>query len=1220
MVKHILVAIALISSAVRSVAQGPSTFEFTENKGQWDKQVTFKSDLPTGNFFLQKNGFTVVQHNTEDLQQLHDGHEASLTGRSGTNRPKTKNSPSLPARIAGNSFTIRSHAYKVQFIGAAENPEIIPDKVLPGYSNYLIGNDPSKWRTNIKSCQAVIYKNIYPNIDVRYYSESGRLKYDIIVNPGGDPGNIVMKYDGADKLSVKNSELVIKTSVGEVRELYPYSYIFDKIHGKQETSCAYKLEGKNIVRYKTADYAKTSTLVIDPAIIFSTFTGSTTDEYGFTATPGPDGSLFSGSIVFSPGGFPVSPGAYKTTHSGGSVRGIDIGIFKFSPNGANRVYATYLGGTEDDVPHSLYCDNQGNLVVLGRSYSSDYPGTLHGPGGACDMIVTKLNATGTAIIGSMRIGGTQNDGLNIEDQLVTRSTTNPFRSVSLLRNYGDHSHSEVILDDAGFIYVAGQSQSDDFPMRGGGFQNKRAGAQDGVVLKINPNCNSILWSSFLGGSADDAAFVLALQPNTNDIYVAGGTSSANLPGTVPGFQNRFISDTLVGNIDGYVTIFSNDGTIIKRTTYLGTKQIDLVYGIQFDQFNYPYVMGTSRGDWPVINAVYSNPGTKQFVSKLKPDLTGIEYSTTFGSGGRPNISPVAFMVDRCENVYVSGWGGWHSNSRDPYDLGGVANMPITRDALKSVTDDRDFYFIVLERNAASLLYGTYFGQNGGFGEHVDGGTSRFDKQGAIYQAICANCFGNTTSSSPITQPYPTTPGVWAARNGTGNVGCNLGAVKILFNFSGVGSGPKAYFNGNFDTVGCVPFTLNFADTVLDAKSYEWNFGDGTPDVKTTGYNVTHTFTSVGTYRVRLIAIDSSSCNIRDTAYLNIYVRDDEAHISYTVKKLDPCESLNYEFVNTSTFPPGKPFNANSFTWEFGDGTRITPGAQTIQHSYGSSGTYLTRLILNDTAYCNSPDTALHELRVSPLVDARFETPPSGCAPYTAIFNNTSLAGQQFSWDFGDGTGSSEVNPVYTYPNVGTYRVSLIVIDTNTCNKTDTTIREINVYPKPVADFAFSPVTPEVNKPTIFTNLSGPAVEYQWHFGDGEQVTKRTADTVMHQFNATGTFDVCLVAVSENYCTDTICKPVQALINPLLDVPNAFTPGRFGRNGIVMVTGFGIAKMNWRIYNRWGKLVFETQDRRIGWDGTHKGQLQPMDVYAYTLDVEFFDGQKLRKTGDITLIR
>jgi gliding motility-associated-like protein len=1206
-----MVIALLITSVIRLAAQNASTFEFVENNGQWEKEITYQGTLPAGNFYLHKNGFTVAQHNMADLQQLHDHHAAPFTANSNGRQSTTDAAP---------TFTLHSHAYRVQFIGGAENPEIVPDRILPGYSNYLIGNDPSKWRTNVRSCQAVIYKNIYPNIDVRYYSESGRLKYDIIVNPGGDVNNVVMQYEGANKLSIRNSELVIKTSLGDVRELYPYSYHFDKVHGKQETTCAYKIEGKNRVRFKTGDYDKSNTLVIDPTIIFSSFTGSTFDEWGFTATPGPDGSFFSGSLTFHPG-FPASPGAYKTTWTPGGKKGqgVDMGIFKFSPDGSRREYATYLGGSADEYPHSLYCDPQGNLVVLGRTYSNDYPRTqLIGKGGNCDMVVTKLNATGSALIGSLRIGGPENDGLNIEDQMET----NGHKINSLLRNYGDDSHSEVIIDDAGYIYVAGQSQSDSFPIIGNAFQKNKSGAQDGVVLKITPDCNSIVWSSFLGGKDDDAAFVLALDPANNDLYVAGGTASDNFPGTDPSFHDTVLNGKLVGYIDGYVSIISNDGTTLKRSIYLGTKQSDIIYGIQIDRNNYPYVLGVTRGDWPVINAAYSNAGAKQFVVKLKPDLSAIEYSTTFGSGGKPNISPVAFLVDRCENVYVSGWGGWYlpaSSQVDPYDLAGVRGMPITPDAIKSVTDNRDFYIIVLKRNSESLLYGTFFGQDGGLGEHVDGGTSRFDKQGVIYQAICANCYGSLPDL-PVTKPYVTTPGVWAPSNGSGSSGCNLGALKILLNFTGVGSGPKSYFKGVLDTVGCVPFTVNFKDTVLNAKSYEWNFGDGSPDTTTIDYNITHTFTSVGNFRVRLIGVDSTSCNIRDTAFITIHVRDDPADLDYTITKLQPCQSLNYEFVNTTTFPPAKPFKEGSFMWDFGDGTRVTPGPKTIQHSYAAAGTYQTKLILNDTAYCNSPDSLNKELRVSPLVAARFETPLQGCAPYTAVFNNTSLAGQQFFWDFGDGTTSTEVNPVHNYTNVGSYRVSLVAVDSSTCNITDSTAQTINVYPKPVADFSFAPVPPSVNKPTIFTNLSTGAVEYQWLFGDDESVTKKTADTVSHQYNATGTFQACLVAASENGCTDTICKPVEALINPLLDVPNAFTPGRFGPNSIISVKGFGIAKMNWRIYNRWGKLIFETQDRHAGWNGTYNGQIQPMDVYAYTLDVEFSDGKTLRKTGDITLIR
>ena len=1220
-----LIAFLLTAIALETFAQGnPSTFEFTENKGQWESKIKFKGELPAGDFYLHSNGFTVVQHNTSDLQRFfHRQHgavgdnagSAQVTARSDKSDKNDLHQPQGPGHD-GNaypSYTIRSHAYQVQFVGASASPEIVPDKALTTYSNYLLGNDPSKWASHVKIFQAILYKNVYPNIDVRYYSENGQLKYDLIVNPGGNVNNILMRYEGADKLLIKNKELIIKTSVGDVKELYPYSYQFDQIKGKQETTCSYELADKNTVRFKVSNYSKTSTLIIDPTLIFSSFTGSRAGQYGFTATPGPDGSLYSGGIVFG-NGFPVSPGAYQSSFQGGSANGgVDMGIFKFSPDGSQRMYATYLGAEGNDYPHSLICDPQGNLVIMGRTYSSRFPGTVFGPGGSADICVTKLNTAGTAIIGSLRIGGTGADGVNISDLQEGGS----INLTSTLRFYGDDSRSEVTLDNAGNIYVAAQSRSGDFKTTGSAFQTGSGGGQDGVVLKIDPTCNNVIWSSYLGGSGDDGAFVIAVNPTSNDIFVGGATVSGNFPGNKAGVYQ---GSNQGGSTDGFVAQIANDGSSIIRSSYMGTGSFDAVYGIKFDKLSIPYIMGISEGGWPIVNAAYSGGSSCQFISKLRPDLSGFTYSTTFGNGApRPNISPVAFLVDRCENIYISGWGGWISaNGRDPFNMSGVAGMPTTPDALKTITDNHDFYFIVIKKDAASLLYGTFFGQSGGEGEHVDGGTSRYDAQGVIYQAICANCFGSSVGN--ISVPYPITPGVWGPVNGTGTSNCNLAAAKISFNFAGVAAGPRSYYNGAVDTLGCVPFTVVLRDTVLNAKSYVWSFDDKTPDETTTNSEVTHTFNAVGDYRVRLIAIDPATCNVQDTGYVTIHVRSDKADLAFLSAKLPPCQSLLYKFDNTTTFPATKPFKASSFTWDFGDGTRVTPGPDTIQHSYASAGTYKTRLILNDTSYCNSPDSIEKELRVSPLVDARFETPPSGCAPYTAVFNNSSLAGQEFYWDFGDNTQSNEVNPVHVYNNIGNYHVTLKVIDSSTCNIVDSTFMDIGVHPLPTANFSVAPIPPVTNKPTIFTNLSSGGTRYVWLFGDGDTTIKTTMDTVGHQYNATGTFNACLITFNEFECSDTACKAVEALIDPLLDVPNAFTPGRFGRNSFISVTGFGIAKMNWKIYNRWGQMVFETNNRKTGWDGYYKGQLQPMDVYAYTLDVEFSDGRKLRKTGDITLIR
>ena len=1204
--KYCTLIILLLTGTLRLAAQ--SYLEFVENKGQWESQVKFQGQLgQSGSFYLEKTGFRVLLHNPDDMKLIMDTHH-NPTGVHRPDRPvgvlTQQNQPA-----AEQGIVLHSHAYDMQFAGASENVQIVPDKKIQTVNNYFIGNDKSKWASNCSVYQAVTYKNIYPNVDVRYYVESGRLKYDLIVYPGGDVSQIMMTYAGADKLRIKNGDLIIKTSVGDVKELSPYSYQF-KPTGKTAIDCKYQVNG-NTVKFNIKDYDKNTVLIIDPTLIFSTFTFSATDNWGFTATPGPDGSLFSGSIAFGDK-YPVTPGAFQTYHNPqNGQKKIDIAITRFSPDASYRIYSTYLGGNNDDFPHSLFSDAQGNLVVLGRTYSTDFPGTVVGAGGGADIIVTKLNATGTGIIGSLRIGGTGPDGYNVEDQQETNND-NPN---SLIRNYGDDSRSEVVLDNAANIYVAAQTQSGDFPIIGSTFQTTKAGAQDGVIMKINPNCTSVVWSSYLGGSGNDGAYVLDVDPATSNIYVAGGTASTDFPGDKTGV----IQNANAGDIDGFVTIIANDGSRQIKTTYLGTPSIDIIYGVKFDKKSMPYIMGVSRGSWPVINAAYSNPNSKQFISKLKPDLSAYVYSTVFGSGdAKPNMSPVAFLVDRCENVYISGWGGWLAPSGDDrYDQAGVLGMPVTPDAIKSTTDNKDFYFFVLKKNATGILYGSFFGQNGGYGEHVDGGTSRFDQQGVIYQAICANC------GAGLGGPFPTTPNVVGPYNP--GPGCNLAAVKIAFNFAGVSAGPKPFIRSVPRNQGCVPMAVDFKDTVQNAKSYEWDFdGDGVTDLVTTSATASHTYNAIGTYKVRLIAVDSSSCNVRDTAYTTVRARNDEASLGFNYAKIGACESLQFQFTNTSISPVLKPFTTQSFIWDFGDNSpKVVSGPAPLTHTFPGPGVYNVKLILPDTNYCNAPDTLVRQLRIAPLVKASFTTPASGCAPYNAVFKNTSTAGQDFFWDFGDGSTSTQSDPTHLYANTGTYVIRLLVVDTSTCNKTDSTQFTITVNSKPQAAFTISPVPALENTPTVFTNGSNGANSFNWIFGDGISRAKNSMDTVIHQYNKTGTYQACLVAINQFGCTDTTCQPVQAIVKPALDVPNAFTPGRpgsRGKNNIIKPEGFGIARVVFTIYNRWGQKLFETSDPNQGWDGTYKGVIQPMDVYVYTLQAEFTDGTKASKKGDITLIR
>jgi gliding motility-associated-like protein len=1206
-----------------SAQSGSSSFEFVENKGQWNNTILYKGELPTGAFFLQKAGFTVALHKSSDLSRLLDHHGTNQAPRPAKNIDYSKD---LSGRVTDNAISgagtegiIHSHAYTVEFVGANPNALTIPDKVQDSYNNYIIGNNPAKWVQKAKIFGAVLYQDLYPNIDVRYYSENGSLKYDLIVKPGGDLSKVALKYTGPDKMTIREKNLIIKTSIGEVKELYPYSFQADNVKGRKIVDCRYSLAG-NVVRFITGDYDKNTTLIVDPQVIFASFTGSSANQYGFTATPGPDGTLYSGGIVFG-SGFPTTAGAYQSQYSnGGDGDGTDIGIMKFSANGSRRDYATYIGGQGNDYPHSLFCDPQGNLVVMGRSYSDDYPADrVFGNAQGANIVVTKLNASGTAKIGSLVIGGRQLDGVNIGDLQQGKQTHG---NSSLIRNYGDDSRSEVVLDGGNNIYIAAQTQSDPADFAGvPGFQKiGAAGGQDGLVLKIDPGCTNVIWAKMIGGSKNDGAFVLDIRPTDGNIYVGFNTESTDFPGIAGG-----IGGSTFGDVDGVVAIVSPGGNL-QQSTYIGTPGPDLIYGLKFDRKGFPYIMGVSRGgNFPVIQPqgateFYSDPGSSQFIAKLQPDLSAYVFSTVFGSGSpKPNMSPVAFLVDRCENMYISGWGGWIGKQvegrGDPYDQVGVKGMPISGDAYKPTTDNKDFYFGVIKKNSSALLYGTFFGQDGGaYGEHVDGGTSRYDQQGVIYQAMCANCEGQAK--------WPVTRGVIGPFNGALPNGCNLAAVKIAFNFAGVAAGPKAYDGDREDSTGCAPFTVTFRDTIGTAKSYIWNFGDGSPEDSTTDVAVVHRFDSVGTYRVRLIALDPESCNERDTAYTTIIVKQFRANLTWNVRKQEPCEAFNYLFENTSTFEGTKGFNDSSFTYDFGDGTRITGGKQALLHPMPGPGVYTVRLILNDSFYCNAPDSIEMTLRVNSLVEARFETPPAGCAPYDAVFTNTSLAGQNFEWNFGDGQTSNDASPVFThtYTDPGTYSIHLIARDSGTCNKIDDTTVTITVSSKPTAEFSTTPVTPVQNQPISFTNLSTGGVRYKWLFEDGDSTVTNSTNTLTHQYNASGTYNAVLITYNQYGCTDTAIHEVIADVLPLYDVPNAFTPGKPGRNSVIRVQGFGIASMSWKIYNRWGQKVFETNDVSTGWDGTMKGKLLPMDVYAYTLDVVMTDGTKSRKTGDITLIR
>lgn len=1280
---YITLLLVVTCFSLPKITSAQVSYQFRENKGQWNPAVKYRTQIPGGYVYLRQNGFTYALLSQKDMTDMHNYYHAgayrtdtSQNGGMFVTGPGHKGNRNSDGNTSPGSAMpdkpiniIHGFSYQVNFLGSNPNVQLIPDHPSGTRYNYFIGNDRSKWAGNVKAYSGVTYQELYPHIEARVYAQDEGLKYDLIAYPGSDPRkDIQLQYEGPEKLRLQDGHLHVYTPMGEIIEVAPYA--FQVINdNKIQIPCSYKLRG-NILTFKiSGKYNQNYPLIIDPRLIFATFSGSTADNWGYTATYDRQGNFYMGGIVFGMG-YPTTPGAFQVNFSGGSNAynegGFIMGISKFNPSGTQEVYATYIGGGGGNAqPQSLIVNNSGNLIIAGRTNAGTgfpHTGTV-GPLGDWDATLTELNASGSALVGSLIIGGTGPDGVNIADKYTTSmmingSNTNIGWTYSLRRFYGDDARGEVNIDGAGDIVLVGSTQSKDFPIIGNVFQpNFGGGLQDGFVLKAAPDLSKVIWSSFLGGSDNDAAYVINFSGNGN-LYVAGGTASSNFP-----IKGNVIQPTYGGRIDGFITEITDDGSSIISSTFLGTDQADQIYGIQVDTSGNVYVGGTTEGVWTVTaNAKYPgiNLNGKQFLAELKPDLSGYVYSTVFGSSDSqpsslPNISPTAFLVDRCQNVYMSGWGGLiEPETPNMYPNAGTFNMPAVNAINPRPPDGRDFYFFVLKKGAQGILFASPYGQNGGFTDHVDGGTSRFDPTGVIYEAICGNCGGGTV--------WPTgPPGVFSRSNGSRRpgsnlAGCNEIGLKIAFDLDGVRGGVATRDRRK---VYCNDEQVSFIDTLYGRTAYQWRWtvfntwdsaqlnnstmvADTTKDstLNTTAnkaFTFNYTFGTAGYYTVRLIKYLPGDCIEYDTSYARIRVGDNPAILKIISHKLRPCNSYRYMFVNLSSNARNIPFTDSAFVWNFGDNSALViSNADTLYHQFPGEGSYTVTLTLQDTAdICNAPlDTSI-VISISNHLKAIIQAPDTVCIPNQYLLGNASQGGTNFKWVITTPQGNVDTfykgdlsQLPYNFNESGPYKILLLAEDT-VCGTHDEAMDSVLAYPKPGAGFTLSSDT-GTNKIFTFTNTSVSNFDkidnrlfYYWDFGDG---TTSKEKNPQHLYPKSGTYHVELVTYNSAGCADTASQDVTETIIPGLAMPNAFTPNGDGVNDYIAPRAFGVTKIDFRIYNRWGQMVYHSSDPQItyvqngGWDGKFNGKPQPMDVYAYALHIIFSDGTEATKQGSIALIR
>lgn len=454
--------------------------------------------------------------------------------------------------------------------------------------------------------------------------------------------------------------------------------------------------------------------------------------------------------------------------------------------------------------------------------------------------------------------------------------------------------------------------------------------------------------------------------------------------------------------------------------------------------------------------------------------------------------------------------------------------------------------------------------------------------------------GNSTQQDP-TYSFPA-PGTYTVvLHATDSIGCTDSFSQVVTVSSSIS------YNILDTLLSCttVGLTANHLGGST-ATQFTWIYGDASPNGS--GITTTHTYSQPGTYTVTLIAADGGCA---DTVTLQVTI---SLNMSYTIAD----SAINCKTVKlTATHVSGD--ISSQFLWLFSDNTTAT--GNPVTHMYGENGTYTALLVLTSSQGCT--DTVSHTFTLP--VNIQYTVTDSAIDCKTAKLTATHAGGDtaaQLLWLFAGGDTASQNPVIHTFPNTGANTAELIMVNALGCR--DTMSYSFTINYQLYADFSFSPVVPEKNMPTQFTNTSSPAaIKFYWDFGDS---TNSSEENPLKQYYMTGTYNVCLTVTDSNDCSATVCKPTKADVSELIDIPDAFSPNGDGENDVLYARGFGVKTMSLTIYNRWGQKIFVGTELSMGWDGTFKGAKQPTDAYAYVLDAVFVSGHTFHKQGNITILR
>jgi Abnormal spindle-like microcephaly-assoc'd, ASPM-SPD-2-Hydin/Beta-propeller repeat len=705
---------------------------FEKNQGQTDPRVKFFSAGAGYSVFLT-SGEMVLSLRPSDVvnpsafmpsASAAPTHNAQSTGRRQPVAPTVTNKAPRTTMV-------------FKLVGAKANPEVVGENLMPTKLNYFIGNDRTKWRKNVATYGQVRYKNVYPGIDLVYYGNQHQMEYDFDVAPGADASKIQFDIQGADNLSINtNGDLVLKKGAGELHFQAPI--VYQQSQGKRtQVGGSYAVSGTNRVAFNVAAHDNTKPLVIDPVLAYSTFLGGSSYDQASGIAIDSTGNAFVTGATQSPD-FPLATLGSLT--AGQNL----LFLAKLDVSGTTLLWADYICGTSgNDNAQAVATDSQGNAYITGNANSSDFPtvnpfqAALSGGG---DAFLTKVSPDGSTLVYSTYLGGSNWDyatGVAVDSTGAasiagytsslnfpvanafqpTAPTTQYNYEFSFVSKfsadgsslvfstylagsqtncyYGCNPYSEIngiALDPNGNVYVAGQTDTLDFPVSEGAYQatnpttNNNYDANTSFVSSFTPS-GGLNYSTYYGGSNYAYIYGIAVDAN-GSAYVTG---NAPADGSFP-VTNTTICDPSSANCSSaFVTKLTPDGTGVVYSTFLGPNNNTQGQKIKLDTNGDIFVLAYSgNGSYILTNPIetFNNNGGVM-IDEIDPNGATELFSTFLG--GNNGAQPTDFAVDSNSSVYVTGV----TNSND---------FPVLQSAFQSQNGGQADVFIskIAQDNASAF--------------------------------------------------------------------------------------------------------------------------------------------------------------------------------------------------------------------------------------------------------------------------------------------------------------------------------------------------------------------------------------------------------------------------------------------------------------------------------------------------------------------------------------